>query len=186
VALHATEGAERAAALSGDVPSIQGAALRCRGLIDRDPEKLLVAVELSRSSGRTLEHAGSCEDAAGVLATAGDHAKGRALLEQALELYESIGASWCTSRASARLREIGGRRGSRGSRQRALTGWESLTRSERAVVELVAEGLTNREVGKRLFISPHTVSSHLRHAFQKLDVSTRAALAAKVSRTQSG
>ena len=43
-----------------------------------------------------------------------------------------------------------------------LTGWESLTRSERAVAELVAAGLTNREVGTRLFISPHTVNSHLR------------------------
>jgi DNA-binding CsgD family transcriptional regulator len=80
---------------------------------------------------------------------------------------------------------MGGRRGSRGSRQRALTGWDSLTTSELAVVDLVAEGLTNREVGKRLFISPHTVSSHLRHAFQKLDVSTRAALAMKVTRAKS-
>jgi DNA-binding NarL/FixJ family response regulator len=116
------------------------------GLIERNPEKLLVAVELARSSERTLEHAGSCEDAADVLATGGDYAQGRALLEQALALYESIGASWCTPRASARPRQIGRRRGSRGSRQRALTGWESLTRSERVVAELVAEGLTNREV----------------------------------------
>ncbi len=47
------------------------------------------------------------------------------------------------------------------------------------MAELVAQGLTNREVGTRLFISPHKVNSHLRHAFQKLDVSTRTALAAK-------
>lgn len=52
------------------------------------------------------------------------------------------------------------------------------------MVELVAEGLTNREVGRRLFISPHTVNTHLRHAFQKLDVRTRAALAAEVTRAR--
>ena len=68
---------------------------------------------------------------------------------------------------------------------RRATVVDSLTKSERSVAELVAEGLTNRAVGKRLFISPHTVNSHLRHSFQKLDVSTRAALAAKVSRAQS-
>jgi DNA-binding CsgD family transcriptional regulator len=56
-----------------------------------------------------------------------------------------------------------------------------LTRSERAVAELVTEGLTNREIGARLFISPHTVNSHLRRAFEKLGVSTRAGLAAAVA-----
>jgi DNA-binding CsgD family transcriptional regulator len=63
-------------------------------------------------------------------------------------------------------------------------GWESLTRGERAVAELVAEGLTNRHIAGRLFISPHTVNSHLRHAFKKLDVSTRAGLAAAVTAEQ--
>jgi DNA-binding CsgD family transcriptional regulator len=48
------------------------------------------------------------------------------------------------------------------------------------VSHLVAEGLTNREMAKRLHISPHTVNSHLRHAFEKLSVSNRAALAAAV------
>jgi DNA-binding CsgD family transcriptional regulator len=124
--------------------------------------------------------------AAAVLAAVGAPADGRSLLEEALDRYDAIGASWYASRANARLREIGGRRGARGSRRRALSGWESLTSSELAVVELVAEGLTNREVAKRLFISPHTVNSHLRHSFRKLDVSTRAALAVKVSRVQSG
>jgi DNA-binding NarL/FixJ family response regulator len=50
----------------------------------------------------------------------------------------------------------------------------------------VAEGLTNREVGRRLHISPHTVNTHLRHVFQKLSVSTRAELAGKVARGSAG
>jgi len=53
------------------------------------------------------------------------------------------------------------------------TGWESLTRSERDVVRLVAQGLTNPEIGRRLFISHRTVQSHLAHVFAKLDVRTR-------------
>ncbi|MGO9977443.1 MAG: response regulator transcription factor [Solirubrobacteraceae bacterium] len=83
---------------------------------------------------------------------------------------------------NASLRAFGGRRGVRGSRARGRTGWGSLTRSELAVAELVAEGLTNREIGKRLFISPHTVNTHLRHCFRKLDVNTRSALAVTTRR----
>ena len=44
------------------------------------------------------------------------------------------------------------------------------------MVRLVADGLPNREVAERLYISPHTVSGHLRHAFEKLGISSRVAL----------
>ena len=50
------------------------------------------------------------------------------------------------------------------------------------MAELVAKGLTNREVGRRLFVSPHTINSHLRSAFRKLGVRSRAALAAEAAR----
>jgi DNA-binding CsgD family transcriptional regulator len=56
-------------------------------------------------------------------------------------------------------------------------GWEALTASELTVARLVSEGLTNREVAERLFVSPHTVSSHLRHAFSKLGITSRVELA---------
>jgi DNA-binding CsgD family transcriptional regulator len=48
--------------------------------------------------------------------------------------------------------------------------------SELAVVRLVASGLTNKEVAERLYISPHTVGGHLRHAFEKLGINSRVAL----------
>ncbi len=57
-------------------------------------------------------------------------------------------------------------------------GWESLTPTELQVVELVASGLTNPQIGERLFISKRTVQTHVAHVFTKLGVSTRAALAA--------
>jgi DNA-binding CsgD family transcriptional regulator len=51
-----------------------------------------------------------------------------------------------------------------------------MTASEVAVVQLVASGLTNKEVAERLYISPHTASGHLRHAFEKLGINSRVAL----------
>ena len=68
----------------------------------------------------------------------------------------------------------------RGSTNRPVSGWESLTATERAVSHLVAEGLTNGAVARQLYVSPHTVNTHLRHAFAKLGVSNRVALAAVV------
>jgi DNA-binding CsgD family transcriptional regulator len=56
-------------------------------------------------------------------------------------------------------------------------GWAALTTSELTVARLVAEGLTNREVAERLFVSPHTVNSHLRHVFSKLGITSRVELA---------
>lgn len=59
-------------------------------------------------------------------------------------------------------------------------GWESLTDSELGVARLAAEGLTNREIGDRLFISRRTVGTHLTHIFQKLEINTRTQLARRV------
>ena len=49
----------------------------------------------------------------------------------------------------------------------------SLTDSELRVIRVVARGTTNRDAAEQLFLSPHTVSSHLRHAFTKLDINSR-------------
>jgi predicted ATPase/DNA-binding CsgD family transcriptional regulator len=73
---------------------------------------------------------------------------------------------------------IGWVRRARGTRKRPAGGWESLTPTERQVVELVAQGLTNPQVAERIFISRATVKTHLAHVFQKLDVSSRAELTA--------
>jgi DNA-binding CsgD family transcriptional regulator len=60
-------------------------------------------------------------------------------------------------------------------------GWASLTNAEHDVAELVAEGLTNAQVGARLFQSRHTVDSHLRRIYRKLDISSRVQLARLVT-----
>jgi DNA-binding CsgD family transcriptional regulator len=64
-------------------------------------------------------------------------------------------------------------------------GWEGLTDTERAIAEMASQGLTNREIAIRVFLSRHTVDSHLRKVFRKLGVNSRVALAAAVtSRTR--
>jgi DNA-binding CsgD family transcriptional regulator len=59
------------------------------------------------------------------------------------------------------------------SSHRPKLGWASLRSSELGIAELVAEGLTNREVAARIFLSPHTVDFHLRQIFRKLSISSR-------------
>lgn len=69
-------------------------------------------------------------------------------------------------------------RRSRGTRGRPSTGWDSLTPTELEVAKLVAEGLTNPEIGGRLFMSRGTVKTHLSHVYAKLGIANRAELAA--------
>jgi DNA-binding CsgD family transcriptional regulator len=61
-----------------------------------------------------------------------------------------------------------------------------MTKSELAVAHLAADGLTNREIGERLFVSPHTVNTHLRRVFAKLEVNSRVDLARLAAERDSG
>ncbi len=70
----------------------------------------------------------------------------------------------------------------RGERKRPASGWGSLTPMELDVVRLVAEGLGNKEVGARLFISPRTVQSHLTHVYAKLGIASRVQLVQEAGR----
>jgi predicted ATPase/class 3 adenylate cyclase/DNA-binding CsgD family transcriptional regulator len=74
----------------------------------------------------------------------------------------------------------------RGERKRPSSGWDSLTPTELQVVELVSQGLTNPQIGERLFIARGTVKVHLGHIFAKLNIATRAELAAAATRREAG
>lgn len=70
----------------------------------------------------------------------------------------------------------------RGERRRPASGWGSLTPAERDVVRLVADGLSNSDIGARLFISPRTVQTHLTHVYTKLGLTSRMQLAQEAAR----
>lgn len=171
------------AAVAPEVPTVRALALRCQGLVHGEAAPLIEAVALTRSAPLLVPHAGTCEDAALVLAHSGQRKEAAALLAEALEAYERAGADAWAGRVRAQLRALGVRPAPRGPRDRPAGGWESLTATERAVSQLVAEGLTNGAVARRLYISPHTVNTHLRHVFAKLGVSNRVALATVVHRS---
>ena len=160
----------------------QGTALHVKGLVENDAALLLKAVKTLRDSPWPVLRALVCEDAGRALTARDRRGEALALVEEALGVYEAIGAQRDVRRAEALARSLGAPRGVRGGRRRPATGWDSLTETERRVVELVAQGLTNRAVADRLFISRRTVESHLAHIFQKLEASSRAELAAAVGR----
>ncbi len=162
--------------------SARAAALRCRGLVRGDPAILKKALDLSRGSPRSLERAFAGEEAGAALAaTTAGRAESAATLREALEIYEELGAIRYAARVDARLRELGVKRGRRGSSGRPRAGWESLTATELRVTALVARGLTNADVASRLYVSRHTVESHLSHVFSKLGLASRVELAGQAA-----
>jgi DNA-binding CsgD family transcriptional regulator len=91
----------------------------------------------------------------------------RAALERALAEFERLGARLWADRARDEIGRLGGRAPSR----------RELTPTEQRVAELVAEGLTTKEVAARLFVSPRTIDGHLAHIYAKLGIRSRADLA---------
>lgn len=178
--------AERTAAQVEEVAARSGAtaaralALRCRGLLHRDPQTLRSAAQLL--AGQPYPHvAAQVSEEAAAAGAADDPAETTALLEAARAGFRSLGAHRDLARVEARLRSIGVRNGRPRARSRG-GGWDCLTKAEREVIALTTEGLTNREIAERLFISPRTVETHLTHVFAKLDLQGRPALRLAVAR----
>lgn len=104
-------------------------------------------------------------------------AAARQYLVPAAEAFERLGAAGWTERARAELRATG-------TPPRVSTlNLASLTWQERRIADLAASGLTNKEIGERMHLSPRTVSSHLYRIFPKLGITARAALRDALSRT---
>src|SRR5206468_6876562 len=93
-------------------------------------------------------------------------------LHPALATFERLGARPWAERARAELRASGER-----LRPRKAVAHDRLTPQEFQVSLAAAEGLTNKEIGARLFLSPKTVEFHLGRAYRKLGVSSRVELA---------
>ncbi|WP_240631675.1 LuxR family transcriptional regulator [Mycobacterium colombiense] len=90
--------------------------------------------------------------------------------------------AWAAGAALSMDEAIAYARRGRGERKRPPSGWDSLTPTERDVVRLVSEGLGNKDIGDRLFISPRTVQTHLTHVYAKLGLTSRMQLAQEATR----
>jgi DNA-binding CsgD family transcriptional regulator len=105
----------------------------------------------------------------------GGHAPAALLLRVAYEQFREMGAAGWTRRLEKLLRSLGQRAPSRRTGPSDLAG---LSGREIEVLELVARGLTNREIAETLVLSPNTVIRHVANIFAKLEVGSRAAAAA--------
>jgi DNA-binding CsgD family transcriptional regulator/tetratricopeptide (TPR) repeat protein len=101
----------------------------------------------------------------------------RAYLRSAIDEFEGVRAAPWAERARQELRASG-----ESVRRREPDRRDELSPQEMQIAQLAAEGLTNREIGAQLFLSHRTVGSHLYRIFPKLDVKSRAGLAAVLKR----
>ena len=153
---------ERLAAENPGFAVVSVAAGHARALWERDVEGLLEVAERHR---HPWARANANEDVAAVLAEAGEVGRASAHTSAASRIFERMGADG----ELARLRGGGDGGG--------VEEWELLSGAERDIARLVGAGLTNRQVAKQLFLSPHTVNYHLRGIFKKLGISSRVELA---------
>jgi DNA-binding CsgD family transcriptional regulator len=165
---------------------VDGLAAWCRGLVGKDPHCIEQAATLLAAAGRTPQAARAWHDAAVMAAAGGELTAARGLADRAFAAYDTLGADQLHRRLRADLREIGLAMRPRRSPRRPAHGWQSLTRTETAIVELVAAGLTNTDIAARLFVSRRTVESHLARVYTKLGVHRRGELVAAMHRPWSG
>jgi DNA-binding CsgD family transcriptional regulator len=157
------------------VPLFAGVAEYARGILERDASVLMAAAKLLHSSSRPLLYAAAAEDAAAELADADRTEKAVDQFNAAFDTYVRHEAVGDARRVARQLRRLGVERRIV-AQPRTKTGWDSLTESELKVVNLIAQGSTNRDVATRLHLSPHTVKTHIHNAFAKLGISSRAEL----------
>src|SRR6202008_3097233 len=154
------------------IPLFAGVAGYARGILERDAQALLAAAELLHSSARPLLYAAAAEDAGAELARADRADEALDQLNAAFDTYMQHEALADARRVGRQLRHLGVERRIV-SQPRAKTGWDSLTEAELKVVNLIAQGATNRSVAQQLHVTPHTVKAHLHHAFAKLGINSR-------------
>jgi DNA-binding CsgD family transcriptional regulator len=181
----------------------------------QDAERLVGAWEAAARINRERVLAQACRSRGLIAAARGDLAGAQEILEKAVALHEAVADPFGRARAALALgtvrRRARQKRAARAALDIALTGFEGLgstswaasTRaeiariggrerieglspSEERVAELVADGLTNREIASALFLGERTVASHLTHTYAKLGVRSRTELARLLGKTAVG
>jgi DNA-binding CsgD family transcriptional regulator len=158
----------------------QAAIARLHGLLESDFDAWFGrALELGGDAQNAFERARTALCYGERLRRAGDRRRARAHLADALSTFSRLGARPWTERTEAELRASGQTRAPQRSYRTVLTP------SEQHIAALVADGLSNREIAMRLFVSVRTVEMHISNAYRKLRIRSRAGLARYVLTGQS-
>jgi ATP/maltotriose-dependent transcriptional regulator MalT len=159
-------------------PIAATAAARCRGLLSAGEGSLAAATaafeaSLADAVPYPLERARTLLSLGTVRRQAQQKKAAREALEQALAIFDELGARLWAEKARSELARISGR----------APASEELTETERRVAELAAQGRTNKQIAAELYMGLSTVEAHLSHVYRKLGV-RRAELAAQLSKAQ--
>ena len=160
-------------------PQFTCSVLRARALTEprkRAIETLHRSVEAIEKVGPPHELARSLIELGAALRRNGQRNAARQPLQRALELAHRSGAGLLEARAREELAAVGFR-----PRQAYSSGPGSLTASELRIARLAADGLNNREIAERLFVTRRTIETHLTHAYEKLGIEGRGDLTAALS-----
>ncbi|MCH0566884.1 LuxR family transcriptional regulator [Streptomyces sp. MUM 2J] len=171
-AMAVSDAMQRLAKANAEVTSITAAAAHVRGVCEGNVGALESAVALHRD---LWARASATEDT-GTLLTRSDRDQAIRHLDEAGAGYRAIGAQRDAARIRHRLRDLGVVRRHWKRSTCPHTEGTRLTETERKVAELVADGLTNRQVAKAMYVSPHTIAFHLRQIYRKLRIHSRVEL----------
>jgi len=175
LALSAASTAEALACDNQGFPALTAAAAHSLGLARQDLDRLAQAAS---EHPDPWARASAAEDMGVLHARRSDPEQAIHHLTLAIQGYQRVGATADTARVRGRLRTLGVRRRHWApSADRPVSGWKSLTATERIASELVAQGLNNRQVADQMYISVNTVAFHMRQIFRKLGIGSRVELA---------
>jgi DNA-binding CsgD family transcriptional regulator len=172
---HRLAAEELTLATSFGKPRALGVSLHALALVGGRPDTepaLREAGELLEPVGAPIELGRVYVDLGAHLRRSGQRVRARAELVKALDLAHHAGALRLARAAHAELAAAGAK-----PRRAALTGRDALTPSELRVAQLAAGGMSNREIAQSLFVTIRTITTHLTHTYQKLDITRREQLA---------
>ena len=174
-ALSAASAAEGLARDNDGFPALTAAAAHSLGLVGQD---FVLLAQAAAEYTDPWARASAAEDAGVLQARRSEREPAIRHLTQAIQAYQQVGATADAARVRGRLRLLGVRRRHWSlSANKPVSGWKSLTDTERMASELVAQGLNNRQVADQMYISVNTVAFHMRQIFRKLDIGSRVELA---------
>ena len=162
-----------ARAVPGTLPAIdhgRGLILLARGEVSAAHQMLESAGEAWRARRRFWEGVWARLDLAAAAAKARRYGEAAALVDEARSVAATVGATTVVDAADRLTQSYG--------RGRSADPWHPLSEREFEVAQLVAAGLTNRQIGERLVLAPKTISAHVTHILTKLGAARRAEIAA--------